>query len=434
MQRQHKKGGKLELRIFNFKNSILKPIGYVILGLVIVLGTGLLVPETCIMAKAESASSADFKMDGTTLKLYQGTFADDVTIPKGTKSIAPSAFQGHSEIITLTIPDSVETIGSGAFEGCEGLQYVNIPNSVVSIGSAAFSKCTSLSSVSLGKNLTELGSGVFAGCSMLGQCTIDKNNIHFIYENGVIYNKSKDLAKNRTVLYQMLPGCGITYFEVPQSVEKIKEYAFWGCYSLEQIVLSQNMKEIPNYCFSNCQRLKYVSIPFSVKRIDLKAFEDCISLKTITIPPSVLTIHDTAFDGCINLDIEAEEGSYADSFVEVRNANLENNRIIVSTRTPKPKLEGEEESVDGEADSEALSDGSREKEIEGTGITTLDGTKSGAFYGDKSDAGNVSKLVRYNPLGYLRNKAEGVLGQTRVIGGKAYILIKGSDAEVKSGN
>ncbi len=267
------------------------------------------IPVSDVEAEDSSAAS-DFQMDGTTLVKYNGT-AQDVSLSNQVKRIEAEAFAGNDSVRHVTLGDEVEVIGARAFSECANLESVTVPDSVEVIENAAFSGCPSLKSVSVGSGLKSLGNGAFAGDYSLTGVDFSSDNEDFVCEDGAIYNK-----KGRNVLYQVLSGRKADYFEMPSSVEKIRPYAFWGDYNLQDVSISSNVAEIAGYAFSNCKNLKAVNIPYSVKSIDMKAFEDCVRMRDITIPISVSSIHSTAFDGCTKLNIHAETGSYAKSFAD----------------------------------------------------------------------------------------------------------------------
>ena len=267
------------------------------------------IPVSDVEAEDSSAAS-DFQMNGTTLVKYNGT-AENVSVSNQVKRIEAEAFAGNDHVRSVTLGDEVEVIGARAFSECDNLESVTVPDSVETIENAAFSSCPSLKRVSVGKGLKTLGNGVFAGDYSLSSVDFDSDNPYFVCDDGAVYNK-----KGWDVLYQVLAGRKADSYSMPSSVNKIRPYAFWGDYNLQDVSIGSNVSEITGYAFSNCKNLKEVNISYSVKSIDMKAFEDCVRLRDITIPISVSTIHSTAFDGCTKLNIHAEPGSYAKSFAE----------------------------------------------------------------------------------------------------------------------
>ncbi len=292
------------------------------------------IPVSGVEAEEPSAAP-EFQMDGTTLVKYNGT-AEDVSVSDQVKRIEAEAFAGNDAVRRITVGGAVEVIGARAFSECLNLQSVTVPDSVEIIENAAFSGCPSLRSVSVGNGLMSLGNGAFAGDYSLASVDFDSNNPNFVCDDGAIYNK-----KGGDVLYQVLAGRKSSSYSMPSSVNKIRPYAFWGDYNLQDVSISSNVPEITGYAFSNCKNLKEVSIPYSVKSIDMKAFEDCVRLREITIPISVSTIHATAFDGCTKLTINAEAGSYAKRFAET--LTLDDIDVSEYEEAPIPGRESEEE-------------------------------------------------------------------------------------------
>lgn len=81
-------------------------------------------------------------------------------------AIAPGAFSGCSEIISVIIGNNVKTIGASAFS-YSSLVSALIGDGVETIGDYAFYKCTSLLDVSIGNGVTTIGTGVFQWCGAL---------------------------------------------------------------------------------------------------------------------------------------------------------------------------------------------------------------------------------------------------------------------------
>lgn len=92
---------------------------------------------------------------------------DTYTIPSGTLSVGPSAFEDNTGLKEITIPDSVKTIGNSAFSKCNGLTSVSIPESVTAIGDEAFYSCSRLSTIRIPAGVTSIGEDVFNYCPAL---------------------------------------------------------------------------------------------------------------------------------------------------------------------------------------------------------------------------------------------------------------------------
>lgn len=291
------------------KKPILKLLGAAFLVTALVLTQ---IPVSGV--NAVSPSNNGFMMDGDKLVKYTGT-ATSVSVPNGVKTIGAEAFADNTSLSYVTLPNSLLYIENGAFSGCRYLNRVMVPEGVRSIGNGAFADCENLSSVTLPASLTQMGTSVFAGCDDLKTIGIDKKNPNFVCEDGVLYSDDK------TIVYQVLAGRDKKNYMMPNSVEEIKKYAFWGCENLESVGISGHVKRIDDYAFSNAAGLKSITIPFSVRSIGTKAFEDCRNLVDAEIPVSVTKIDPTAFDGCYRLHVIADEGTVAADFFADFEAN-----------------------------------------------------------------------------------------------------------------
>lgn len=273
----------------------------------LLLAVALAVTQIPVSDVEAVASTSDFQMEGSKLLKYTGT-AEVVSIPDDVKEIGEEAFAGNDNLIKVTIGSNVEKIGYRAFADCDYLRTVKIGDSVTELETAAFSNNKSLKNVTIGTGLRVVGNGVFAGCSQLSSLSVSKENPYLYYGNGVLYDSEQK------VLYAMMPDYERASLTLPETVEEINAYAFWGNPYLENVVLDSKLSNIPAFAFSNCMNLKNVTIPLPVRNIEAKAFEDCVNLQEVTLPDSMSYIHDTAFDGCIRTEFIATPGTYSAEF------------------------------------------------------------------------------------------------------------------------
>ena len=140
----------------------------------------------------------------------------------------------------------------------------------------AFRDCTSLVSVKIPDTVENVGVGVFYGCSSLKSIDTDKNNSVYSSENGVLFNKNKDIL----VAYPM--GKEDTSYTVPDSVAVISETAFQYCTNLITVTVPNSVEIIENEAFEFCYELESITLPDSVKHIGNSAFFYCRSLENVT--------------------------------------------------------------------------------------------------------------------------------------------------------
>lgn len=107
-------------------------------------------------------------------------------------------------------------------------------------------------------------------------------------------------------------GCtGIqTIFNLPETVETIADYAFYGCSMLRELTLNSNLKYIGISSFENCTSLESITLPESLKVLRERAFRCCTSLKTVVFADKTnfyaddgrYCFYNNVFDGCEELN------------------------------------------------------------------------------------------------------------------------------------
>ena len=214
-----------------------------------------------------------------------------VTIPNSVTSIGDGVFRECVSLQSVTIPNSVTKIEDYAFSGCESLQSITIPNSVTSIEEGAFFLCKSLQSITIPSSVTKIGDGAFGGCNI---CFFICNSTYFQNDDVCLFNKDK------TAIVSRIKNC-VNYI-IPNSVTKIGDGTFCGCYSLQSVTIPNSVTSIGNGAFIRCYSLQSVTIPNSVTSIGDGAFYGCYSLQSVTIPNSVTKIGNGAFNECTHLD------------------------------------------------------------------------------------------------------------------------------------
>lgn len=164
---------------------------------------------------------------------------------EGDNIVIPSTYKGEPVI----------AIADYAFENCDRFKSVKIPSSVTSIGISAFKGCNGLTKA----EISDLA--VWCGVAFEDE---DANPLKY----------AKHLYFN---------GEEITELNIPDGIERIADYAFYGCAALIG-----------------------VTIPDSVTGIGSEAFVLCGNLTSIIIPSGVTEIGRLAFSGCNALTIYAE--------------------------------------------------------------------------------------------------------------------------------
>ena len=96
----------------------------------------------------------------------------------------------------------------------------------------------------------------------------------------------------------------ITKITIPNSVKTMGSAVFFGCSSLQEVVLPEGVS-IPSTLslFKDCTALKNITIPKNVTEIGLFMFQNCSSLINVTFSPNnqISTVGAMAFQNCVLL-------------------------------------------------------------------------------------------------------------------------------------
>ena len=241
-------------------------------------------------------------------------------IKDGVESIGNSAFYGCSSFISVTIPATVTSIGGSAFSGCSSLESVAIPDGIMSIESYTFYNCKSLKDLTIPDSVMKIDYAAFYGCSSLESVAIPDTvttiddfafegclSLRKVYAGSLMgwlgisfYSDASNPCNNGAELY--LDGKLAASISIPGSITEIKNYAFYGCSSLESMTIPDTVTTIGKSAFQHCSSLESIDIPEGVTTIELGAFYSCTALKSVTIPDSVTKI-DSVFSGCTNCTV-----------------------------------------------------------------------------------------------------------------------------------
>ncbi len=229
-----------------------------------------------------------------------------------TKITLPASYNGQNYML-----------GDHAFDGYTPLRSITIPSSVTGIGDYAFYSCYNLTNITIPESVTNIGEGAFAGCYRLVEVI---NNSSLDIVKGEVYNGraayyalsvkkggTSDVVNQGD--YQFITANGVNYLvnyvgtdikiTLPASYNgqnyRIKDYAFYCCESLTEVIIPNGVTSIGEYAFAYCRSLTSLTIPDSVTSVDNSAFYCCTSLTSVNIPASITGIGRYAFSGCESL-------------------------------------------------------------------------------------------------------------------------------------
>ena len=231
---------------------------------------------------------------------------------KPVTGIAEKAFD-YNSFESITIPSTIKTIGNSAFEYCGALSQINfnatemndLPQGnrifyksgkdstgiTVTIGanvkriparlfySELYNNTTNITSVvfSAGSVLESVGADAFNRCENLNSVYISDIKAWCNISFSDYYGNPLYLAENLYLNNEL-----VVNLEIPNTVTEIKPYVFFGCRSLESLIISNGVERIGRNAFVNCSGLTNVTIPNSVTSIDVYAFSGCGSLSSVT--------------------------------------------------------------------------------------------------------------------------------------------------------
>ena len=201
-----------------------------------------------------------------------------VVIPDSVTAIEDFAFSNCESLVNVTIGGGVKTLGMGIFVNCKNLENVVVKNGVPYISNQMFSACNKLKKISLPDSIRKIEADAFRMCSSLAEIHIPEYTE--VIEGSAFYMCSS-----------------LVSIRLPKKVTKIESYTFYKCESLEMVFYDGILTEIGEKAFAH-SGLNGFDVPGTVEKIGNSAFYDCKKLITVNIGYGVKTIESYAFFGC----------------------------------------------------------------------------------------------------------------------------------------
>ena len=171
------------------------------------------------------------------------------------------------------IPDSVKSIGEMAFYDNDKIEELFIPSGIENISELAFTECTGLKRITVSPDNPVFDSR--ENCNAIIET--DTNTLRFGCINSFIPDSVEIIDK-----FAFFGIKELTQITIPSSVKTIDWWAFAET-GLKEIVLPEGVETIYNTAFSGCDDLTSIYIPASATDIDGNPFMDCKSIKEIKV-------------------------------------------------------------------------------------------------------------------------------------------------------
>ena len=268
-----------------------------------------LIPALTANASSVTADGFLYQMytDRVSVSGYTGSLTE-IEVPERISGlpvtiIDAAAFQNLSSITKITLPKTVNSIGPKAFEGCSSLATINIPDGVTTIFATTFTGCTALSDISLPDSLTSIEAFAFFDTAYYK----DKSN----WRSGVLY-----IGNN---LIKAVPNVCEGYYVINPRTVCVADEAMLGCSNITKLTLPDTVKNIGYQAFSGTG-ITYINIPDSIERIGQRAFLGCSALTYVTLPDRAVDIGYGAFlnTACYEASDELYIGKH---LIAVKNAS-----------------------------------------------------------------------------------------------------------------
>ncbi len=236
-----------------------------------------------------------------------------VSLPQSLKIISADGFWGQENLQEITLGSVVE-IGQGAFGSCTMLKQITLPDTLTTIGWRAF-EYSGLTSLTIPANVTSLGDSFISECSALTSLYVAEGNPNYEIVDGLLYDipaktlryalpdVSGDVViRDGTVRIadDVFKNHAITSVQLPNSLQKIGNYAFEFCNELKEVNFPEGLITIDGAAFAYCTQLENVVLPEGLKYLGDSAFRSCYSLTEITVPEGITWLSGT-FATCYSL-------------------------------------------------------------------------------------------------------------------------------------
>lgn len=226
--------------------------------------------------------------------VYVGSVTASAKTYSGTKGSMKWVVNDSDGTLTILSQDGTETVipdytatKPGWYEYKDKIKSIIIKTNITKIGKKAFYGLNKTTSLEIGKKVSEIGTLAFGQMSSLKTYKVTSGNTSFKAELGILF------TYDGMQLVAYPPNRAGEEFTIPDTVKKIRSYAFYGNKNLLRVKnQSDALKTVSAGAFSYCDKLRNVYFHNGLESLGLRAFIGSESLIQVTLPPSIQTIDD----------------------------------------------------------------------------------------------------------------------------------------------
>ena len=199
------------------------------------------------------------------------SYEDAITsarVGEGITGIGIHSFFKLKRLETLELPESLTSLSSGAISFCSALETLTIPDGVISMY-RALDNCSGLRILRLGAGVES--QAVCLYCNSLERIEVSAANESLKDVDGVL------CSRDGTILYCYPSGRSERRYVVPDGVEELGEYSFYGLQQLEELVLPEGLYRIGKMAFDRGISLKKILLPATLRELEYGVFSMCSS-------------------------------------------------------------------------------------------------------------------------------------------------------------
>lgn len=222
-------------------------------------------------------------------------YLQDITIQDGVFRVGNGAFSCCESLSTIVLPNTLKFVDNRAFSQCYSLCKIKIPEGVNTLEEGLFSFCRSLNEVIIPNSVSTICDDVFWECSQLKTLTLPENvreikknpfresgieeiicrSPYYVFENGLL------MTADRKELIACLTNK--KYVLVPSSTEIIRDYAFYGCQTIERIFLPEGLTDMGDFSIDKCDSLVEITLPSSIQSVKRGFLSECTQCQRLII-------------------------------------------------------------------------------------------------------------------------------------------------------